>query len=204
MLETLTFQGVDANVISENLTVAITGVNGTDPKTAVERGYIAGIYSEEFSKFRDEEGTERYNGLPFSWGGGGVIIQVLGPIIEDGVASRDLVIPSKIGRWNVVGATDGGILIYDFETIVIPETVIDLTIQGVQGDSFRHVLAKKIIMPANVPMDSDEKMFGGNFARCYNGNGKKAGTYTCSGAERSMGGSGRVSSGGTWSYQPPQ
>jgi hypothetical protein len=38
---TIIFSGVDANKITDRLTVAITGVNGMSPQTAGERGYIS-------------------------------------------------------------------------------------------------------------------------------------------------------------------
>jgi TolB-like protein len=44
--ETVTFRDVNANEISDTLTVTITSVNGMDAKTAGERGYI-GIYSDD-------------------------------------------------------------------------------------------------------------------------------------------------------------
>jgi hypothetical protein len=45
---TVTFTGVNANKISDKLTVSITVINGKDPKTAGERGYMS-VSAEDFA-----------------------------------------------------------------------------------------------------------------------------------------------------------
>jgi TolB-like protein len=86
--QTLTFAAVDANEITDKLTVVITSVNGMDPKTAGERGYI-NIYSDDtlsltdkFSVFYDQ----RYEGIGIAGYRG---------------STRDPVIPSRMFQWPV-------------------------------------------------------------------------------------------------------
>jgi TolB-like protein len=89
---TLSFPAVDANKITDKLTVSIVNINGRDAKTTGAQGYMS-ISTEDFSDFATQEG-------PFTTGlenfrfGGIQITKYTGP-------GGNVVIPAKIGRWPV-------------------------------------------------------------------------------------------------------
>jgi hypothetical protein len=108
-----TFQNVDANKITDNLTVSITGINGMDPKTAGERGYMS-ISTEDFSVLEDPQ-------FEFSWRLGG--IRIYGWKEERYSGKKALVIPSKIGRWPVTSLDSSAFSSRQLTSVVIPNSV---------------------------------------------------------------------------------
>ncbi|MDR2143975.1 MAG: leucine-rich repeat domain-containing protein [Treponema sp.] len=85
------FSSVDANKISDRLTVSIISVNGMDAKTAGERGYMS-ISAEDFTALRD---------FPFNfnwWFGGIRIIETRGNLWWENPSK---IIPTNIGHWPV-------------------------------------------------------------------------------------------------------
>ncbi|MDR2159316.1 MAG: leucine-rich repeat domain-containing protein [Treponema sp.] len=109
------FSGVDANKLIGNLTVSITGVNGTDAKTAGERGYMS-VSTVDFADlsrasfyYRDKQDQLWLEGLedvPFQFGG-----WLMGGVVITGYkgSGGNVVIPSTISRWPVafIGSVEG-------------------------------------------------------------------------------------------------
>ncbi|MDR1126744.1 MAG: leucine-rich repeat domain-containing protein [Treponema sp.] len=90
---TLNFSAVDANKITDKLTVSILSVNGVDAKTAGEQGYMS-VSAEDFTS--PFQVTWRF-GEPSITG-------------YTGPKSENLVIPAKIGRWTVTSIGDRAFL----------------------------------------------------------------------------------------------
>jgi hypothetical protein len=195
---TVTFQNVDANKISDALTVSIVSVNGIDAKAAGERGYI-GISAENFI-LSDSGGSVRLtDSFRVTWLLGGINILGLGyPGTE-----KNLVIPSKISRWPVIslgensfqrrGLTsvtipDSVTAIGDFAfwqdqltSVTIPNSVVSIGIGAFDGNSL-----VSITLPANVSFKAGSN--ADSMRSFYNENGKKAGTYRYTN--------------GNWTYRP--
>jgi TolB-like protein len=107
----LCFFDVDANKITDKLTVSIISVNGMDVKTAGERGYMS-IFTENFAPLKDP--------FKLEWLFGDMkITDYTGP-------GGNLVIPSKIGRWSV--ASIGNSAFYDnrLALVTIPNSVTSI------------------------------------------------------------------------------
>jgi TolB-like protein len=104
---TVSFSGVDANKISDKLTVSIVSVNGMDAKTAGERGYI-GVSAEDFTAL------ERSFGIKW-W---------LGEMqITRGSVGN---IPSKIGRWPVTSIGKQAFSVNQLTSVTIPNSVTSI------------------------------------------------------------------------------
>jgi TolB-like protein len=87
-ITTVTFWGVNADKITDKLTVSITSINGMDAKTAGERGYMS-ISTGDLSPL------ELYS---VDWRFGDFSIKGIRQNMKVGM---DIVIPSKILRWPI-------------------------------------------------------------------------------------------------------
>jgi hypothetical protein len=139
---------VDANKITDKLTVSIVSVNGIDAKTAGEQGYIS-ISAEDFAR-------EPFVGKQFSWSLGGITIE-----LDTGV-STNLVIPSKIDRWPVTSITSR----------TPPGAYYYQSTQDYQDNNGKYLT--RVTLPANLRYLSSVVPC----KDAYEKNGKKAGTYT--------------------------
>jgi hypothetical protein len=174
---TLEFSNVDANKITDKMTLSIVSVNGVDAKTAGQRGYMS-ITAENFDVL---EGL-----FKIRWS--------LGEIEITGYKgnSRSVVIPSNIGRWPVTSIGKSAFTERDLLSVTIPNSVTYI------GEwAFDRNPLLRITLPANVRVAiSFHSYYGeeyegtpGKYA--YEKNGKKAGTYTRSTANSS-----------DWTYRP--
>jgi TolB-like protein len=105
---TVVFTGVDANKISDKLTVSIVSVNGRDVKAAGERGYMS-ISVEDF--------TALDSVFRLGWWLGG--IEITGYKGTD----KKVVIPAKIGRWPVTSIGGNAFSNNDLTSVTIPANV---------------------------------------------------------------------------------
>ncbi|MDR3191962.1 MAG: leucine-rich repeat domain-containing protein [Treponema sp.] len=157
---TVTFSGVDANKITDKLTVSIASVNGMDPRIAGELGYMR-ISTEDFATLAREAS-------PFTvgWKFGGIeITDYTGP-------GGDMVIPAKIGRWPV---TSIGTEVFSYKhltSVIIPNSVTSIGSYAFSGTDE----LTSVTIPANVRLHLYIRS-DGDFNRAYDFNGKKAGTY---------------------------
>jgi TolB-like protein len=188
---TLRFSGVDANKITDKLTVSIVSINGMDAKTAGERGYM-NISVENFAMMEIRAGPFRID-----WLMGGVEITGIDYFRRVG----DVVIPSKIGSWPVVsignnafGGSDG--IINRIASVTIPDSVVVIgerafnnnqitsvtignSVTFIGRQAFHGNWISSVTIPANVLVDYDA--FSGRFYDAYEFRDKKAGTYVAEG-----------------------
>jgi TolB-like protein len=170
------FSGVDANKISDKLTVSIVSVNGMDAKTAGERGYMS-ISTEDFTAL---------GALSFKveWRYGSI------EITDYKGTSKDVVIPAKISRWLVTSIGDYAFSDNRLTSVTIPPGVTSI------GDyAFRYNQITSVTIPPGVTSIGDHA-FSSNWStsvtlpanvnleygalpctEAYEANGKKAGTY---------------------------
>jgi TolB-like protein len=113
---TVTFQNVDANKISDALTVSIVSVNGMDAKTAGERGYI-GISPENFLLSDRGDSVKFTDSFSVTWLFGGITI------LGYHGTEKNLVIPSKISRWPVVSLGENSFSRIELSVVTIPDGV---------------------------------------------------------------------------------
>jgi hypothetical protein len=109
----LRFSGVDANKITDSLTVSIVSVNGMDAKTSGERGYMS-ISTEDFAPLEDS--------FLFDWLFGAI------KITRRKDLSENLVIPAKISRWLVTTIEAGAFQGYSYPlaSVTIPDSVTSI------------------------------------------------------------------------------
>jgi hypothetical protein len=105
---TLSFENVDANKITDKMTVSIVSVNGIDAKTAGQRGYIS-ISAVNF--------VEAFTIFDVAWHFGDL------EIIGYKGSNRSVVIPSKIGRWPVTSIKYQTFYNKRLASVVIPNSV---------------------------------------------------------------------------------
>jgi hypothetical protein len=175
---TLRFSGVDANKITDGLTVSIVSINGIDAKTAGEQGYM-GISAEDFAPL--EEAL-----FKVSWRFGGIeITDYTGP-------NGNLVIPSKISRWPVTSIGRDTFRRNRLTSITIPNSVTSIgasafynneltsvtipnSVTSIGAGAFYNNKLTSVTIPANVPWNVNNVDI--DLAILYEYTGKKAGTY---------------------------
>jgi hypothetical protein len=109
---TVQFSGVDANKITDKLTVSIVSVNGMDAKAAGERGYM-GISAEDFAVWEAP-------GFQLAWRFGSLsIARYTG-------TNKDVVIPSQIGRWHRFSIGEEIFYRKDLTSVTIPNSVTSI------------------------------------------------------------------------------
>jgi hypothetical protein len=160
---TVTFQGVNANKITDKLTVTITEINGMSPKTAGDRGYIR-ISTEDFAAL--EQNSQFRIG---DWRWGGIVIYPRG----DSRVGAVVVIPEKIGQWPVMSIGESAFWGNGLTSVIIPGSV---TFIG--KSAFAYNSLTSVTLPANVELVEDRNHETLPCAGAYERNGKKAGTYT--------------------------
>jgi TolB-like protein len=196
---TLRFSGVDANKITDKLTVSIVNINGMDAKTAGERGYM-GISTVDFAPLE----------TPFKidWRfGGAKITGYTGP-------RGNLVIPAKIGPFPVTSISERAFPYNQLTSVTIPNSVTSIgesafsnnhltsitipdsvtsignrafsenqltsvtipnSVTSIGNRAFSSRELTSVTIPANVPWNVGNISF--DLEKVYNSTGKKAGTY---------------------------
>ncbi|MDR1221164.1 MAG: leucine-rich repeat domain-containing protein [Treponema sp.] len=122
---TVTFKNVDANKITDTLTVSITGVNGVGTKTAGERGYI-GVSTEDFADLEKQ--------FKIGWWFGDAEID------DYKGASKTVVIPEKIGRWTLISIDTGAFSGNNLTSVVIPNGVTHIGGEAFSGNNLTSVV----------------------------------------------------------------
>jgi hypothetical protein len=174
--KTGTFSGVEANKITDKLTVSFVSVNGLDAKAAGERGYMS-ISAEDFALLDD-------SGFRLKWQFGNMFIA------DYTGDNRDPVIPAEISRWPVTSigkdafrnnkltsvtmpGSVASIGDYAFSSNALTSVVIPDSVAFIGNSAFSNNKLASVTMPGNVTLDR-------NALPCkdsYEANGKKAGTY---------------------------
>ncbi|MDR1374989.1 MAG: leucine-rich repeat domain-containing protein, partial [Treponema sp.] len=106
------FSGVDANKITDRLTVSIISVNGMDAKTAGERGYM-GISTEDLAALEN-------NTFAVGWRFGTMMIT------DYRGTDRNVIISAKIGRWPVTSIGDRAFYDNGLTSVTIPDSVTSI------------------------------------------------------------------------------
>jgi hypothetical protein len=105
------FFAVDANKITDKLTVSILSVNGMDAKTAGEQGYMS-VFVEDFTAPSSFQSTWLFGELSITG--------------YTGSKGGDLVIPAKIGRWTVTSIGDSAFADNQLTSVTIPGSVTSI------------------------------------------------------------------------------
>jgi hypothetical protein len=121
---TITFEGIDANKITDKLTVEITEVNGMNSKTAGERGYIR-IFPEDFALLEDT--------FTVAWRFGNIEIS------DYKGKSKAVVIPEKIGPWPVTSIRDSAFYSEKLTSVTIPGSVTSIGKEAFRGNQLTSV-----------------------------------------------------------------
>jgi hypothetical protein len=177
--KTLNFQNVNANDITDKLTIRVASVNGTDAETAAINGVLqiraitkseANIYdSFSFSRGEVKGFANRHAKNPKDL----VIPDVIwgDPVLSIGKEAfknarlTSVVIPNSV---NYIG--EGAFDENNLSSIIIPNSVTSIGERAFLGNAPRSVT-----IGANVAMS--QSSFGYYFQDCYNRNGKRAGIY---------------------------
>jgi len=179
--KTLNFQGVNANDITDSMTIRVATINGTDAETAARNGVlqIRAITRNEF---------ERNGRYKFTKGEIQGFVNDAAKNAEEGKGGLN--VPGTIWGDPVMSIGERAFAELGFGRVTIPNSVI--SIGWGAFDAYRkqdHTLIEiySITIGANVAMASDP--FNGfyvegthynmsDFLEYYNKNGKKAGIYT--------------------------
>jgi TolB-like protein len=125
---TLRFSGVNANKITDSLTVSIVSINGIDAKTAGAQGYMS-VSTEDFAALAAL-------GAPFrtEWSlfGGIGITGYTGP-------GGNLVIPPKISRWPVTSIGLGAFSQKGLTSVIIGNSVTFIDMAAFSGNRLTSV-----------------------------------------------------------------
>ncbi|MDR1148914.1 MAG: leucine-rich repeat domain-containing protein, partial [Spirochaetaceae bacterium] len=199
----ITFSGVDANKITDKLTLAITGINGMSPQTAGERGYIS-VVTAKYDVSRDydlsfafgEVGIVKYNGRsekrlviprtildrPVTTIGDSAFSNMMLPY-RSGVGTprfqlESVIIPNSVTTIGASAFSDN-----DLTSVTIPNSVTyigtlafaDIHIFHNGVTQFRKWSRRlaSVTLPANVELGETALPCQG----AYESNGKKAGVY---------------------------
>jgi hypothetical protein len=169
---------VDANKITDTLTVSIVSINGMDAKAAGERGYMS-ISAEDFAAWEASSFRVRW------WFDG---IEITGYRGTD----KNVAIPAKISRWPVIFIGKEAFRNNNLTSVTIPDSVISIedrafwnnnltsvtipaSVTYIGDGAFSNNNLTSVTIAANVPVDRAGIRDG--FSEAYNTNGKKAGTY---------------------------
>jgi TolB-like protein len=152
---TVRFSGVDANKITDTLTVSIVSINGMDAKTAGERGYIS-ISAENLAALSLFRVTWWFENI--------MITSYQG-------TDKNVIIPAKINRWPVTYIGVNAFASKQLTSVTIPNSVTSI------GDrAFLNNQLTSVTLPAN--LDFPGNAFGYNYYDAYVDNGRRAATYT--------------------------
>jgi TolB-like protein len=215
---TLTFRNVQAGAITDTLTAAITSVNGVDAKAAGERGYIGIAAFPLDALVKDYESLAwRNGGFEIGAYKGDPMTRVTIPngvtaIGEEAFGSKwldSVFIPPGVtfigagafqfNRLAIITLPDsltaiehGAFWGNKLTIVTIPDSVTAVGKSAFGGYGSYNKLTS-VTIPANVEVgecafDKYRAAAGKRFETLYNGNGKRAGTYTKKGSK--------------WSYQP--
>ncbi|MDR0683777.1 MAG: leucine-rich repeat domain-containing protein [Spirochaetaceae bacterium] len=195
----VTFQNVDANKITDKLTVSIVRINGMDAKTAGERGYI-GISVEDLAAWGNWEFNCQFGNISITrytgYGRTVVIPEKIGrsPVTSIGASAfynndlTSVTIPNSvtsIGEYafaknqltsvtignSVTSIGDWAFYNNDLTSVTIPASVTSI---GYWAFVDVEDQLTSVTMPANVRLDASAVPC----QEAYEKNGKKAGTYT--------------------------
>jgi hypothetical protein len=139
---TLPFSGVDANKITDTLTVFIVSINGMEAKTAGERGYMS-VSTEDLAALEALFKADKW------LLGGKEITGYTG-------TGRNIVIPSNIGRWPVTSIGNNAFRGNNLRSITIPDSVI-----SIGDEAFYDNNLTSVIIPDSVTSIGDSA-FGYN------------------------------------------
>ena len=208
--KTLSFQNVDANKITDNLTIRFVSVNGTNAETAARNGVLqitalSGVLWDFYYNCEIRNGViTKYSGK----GGAIVIDNIWGEPITASIgenAFRASQLTSVIIGNSVTSIGESAFENNQLTSVIIGNSVTEigrwafldnLLTSVIIGNSVRFIEdqafygnydLKKITIGANVTLGSRSGAFSGTFDDFYKRNGKKAGTYTYN---------------GKWSYSP--
>jgi TolB-like protein len=121
---TVVFTGVDANKISDKLTVSIISVNGIDAKAAGERGYMS-ISAEDFTVLNAT--------FAVSWRLGDIAIT------DYKGTGKDVVIPAKIIRRPVTSIGERAFSENQLTSVTIPDSVTSIGDYAFNGNDLTSV-----------------------------------------------------------------
>jgi hypothetical protein len=158
---TVTFQGVDANKITDTLTVDITEVNGMSPKTAGEQGYIS-IFTADFAFLNQFKVKWRFGSITISHYKG---------------TDTNVVIPEKIGPWLVTSIGGGAFMQNSYAPNALTSVVIPNGVSYIGENAFYRNNLTRVILPANVELHPNDSL-PSDLREYYERKGKKAGTYS--------------------------
>jgi hypothetical protein len=184
--KTLNFQSVNANDITDNLTIRVASVNGTDAETAA----IDGVLRIRAIAKND---ANLYDSFKFSRG------EVQGFANRHAENTKDLVIPDAIWGDQVISIGKEAFKNASLTNVVIPNSVNYIGEEAFSKHStdYRDEYLRSITIGANVAMAKNSFRHSwsgqnliegveGSFQDGYNKNGKKAGTYSYGRNSRSM------------------
>jgi len=156
--KTLNFQNVNANDITDNLTIRVASVNGTDAETAAINGVlqIRAITKSE---------ADIYDSFRFSRG------EVRGFANRHAENPKDLVIPDAIWGDPVLSIGKEAFENAELKSVVIPGSVNYI------GEKAFTAFYQESIITIGANVDMAHNSIGFSFKDCYNRNGKKADTY---------------------------
>jgi hypothetical protein len=147
------FTNVNANDITDNLTIRFASVNGENSQTAARNGVlqIKAMPKSEFDY--DDQFTFAY-----------------GEIKKYKGTNENIVIPNAIWDNPVVSIGESAFNSKSLTDVIIPD---DVTYIGRQAFAYNNLTS--ITIGKNVTLD--EKAFGNGFEKAYRNSGRKAGTY---------------------------
>jgi len=174
--KSINFQNVNANNITDRLTIKIATIDGVDAETAARNGVLQiraitkkefdGNYNWKFVKGEIQGFTNYDAGMA-----------------EIKAANNSLIIPNTIWGNPIISISDGAFgekMTYNYNKVTIPNSV-----RSIGKKTFNMEILKdyNITIGANVSMSSDSFFMskaGGdcNFSQYYSKEGKKAGKYT--------------------------
>jgi hypothetical protein len=161
------FPRVNANLITDTLTIKITGINGMNPETAAKTKRITILTEAEYSRLPEVMAGIDSRSIKKNFGQ-----DKWGRLTRYEGTSKDVVIPSSLFGVPVTAIGHEAFIGKQLTSVIIPNSVIEIISKTFDGNP-----SISITLPANVNMrgDSYNKYDLGTF---YNKNGKKAGTYT--------------------------
>ena len=199
--KTLDFQNVNANDITDSMTIRVATVNGTDAETAARNGVlqIRAITKKEFMKnsaykftkgeiqgFVNDAAKESELLIIPNTTGSEIMAALYG---NDAPEKKELIIPNTIWGDPVIFIGNGAFAKVRLVRVTIPNSVTFID-RGAFYNLNSLATIRSITIGANVAMVGDPfgytvysegKYYEHNnfdFPKSYNKNGKKAGTYT--------------------------
>lgn len=159
--QTLNFQGVNANDITDSLTIRIASVNGANAETAARNGVLQ-IRALSKNEFDSNSRFGLVKGAITGYEGN------YGALVIPGTVWGEPVITINEGIFSRAYRSE------KFTSVIIPNSVISIGRSAFAGNELT-----MITIGANVTMNDNS--FDNNFVQYYNQGGKRAGRYTKSG-----------------------